>query len=162
GRTFPFTLLPALTEALLVQNLVHKVLAKEGVICRWVFNRDGKPLFDAAGRVKTTVRDAWEKACTEAGCPGRIFHDFRRTAVRNPMRAGVSERMAMQLTGHKTRSVFDRYDICSEKDLREAVQKLAVFTGVSAADQADWQERLEHRFDRAPIEGLVQTGVKTL
>ncbi|MDA2932874.1 tyrosine-type recombinase/integrase [Acidobacteria bacterium AH-259-D05] len=56
--------------------------------------------------------------------PGRIPHDFRRTAVRNLIRAGVPERVAMQLTGHRSRAVFRRYHIIVESDLVEAAQKL--------------------------------------
>jgi len=62
---------------------------------------------------------AWRAACVAAGLPGRILHDLRRSAVRTFMRRGISEHTAMKLSGHKTPSVFRRYDIVSPEDLRK-------------------------------------------
>jgi integrase len=87
----------------------------------WIFlNRYG------TDRIKQ-FHKSWKKACETAGVPGKIFHDFRRSAIRNMVRAGVSEKVAMKISGHRTRSVFDRYDIADDKDLIEAAQKRAAY-----------------------------------
>jgi integrase len=76
------------------------------------------------GKPVKSIKTAWKKACKDAGLPGKLLHDFRRTAVRNLVRAGVSEKTAMGISGHKTRAVFDRYDIQNENDLLEAAKKV--------------------------------------
>jgi integrase len=119
-----------------------KVLnGKRRLGCPYVFHRDGEAI--------KGFRKAWISACIKVGLweplkdehgkpvvkngkkgekkvvkiPTRIFHDFRRTAVRDMVRSGVSEGVAMVISGHKTRSVFERYNIVNDQDLREAARK---------------------------------------
>ena len=129
ARTFPLT--RELRRVLEDQQTMAEELKRErGLIARYVFcYTDGKK---AGQRItESGFNKGWRKARLAAGCPGRIPHDFRRTAVRNLVRAGVPERVAMQLTGHKTRAIFERYNITSPTDLREAAQRLDAYTGAA-------------------------------
>ena len=117
-RTFPFTeALRTLFEGL---DLKRRDLMRRGIVCPWVFHRRGRHV--------RCFKKAWRSACQKSGLTGALVHDLRRTAVRDLVRAGVPERVAMQLTGHKTRSVFERYNIVSERDLRDAAQLLDTVT----------------------------------
>jgi integrase len=117
GRMFP--LIPELRDVLLGQHeRVAAIQRATGRIIPEVFVRDdGQPVKD--------FKRAWTTARRRAGVPGRLFHDFRRTAVRNLIRAGIPETVAMRLTGHRTRSVFTRYCIVEEGMLQEAGERLA-------------------------------------
>ncbi len=69
---------------------------------------------------------SWERACQEAGISGtKLVHDFRWAAVRNLVRTGVPEYVVMAITGHKTRDIFDRYNIVSPGDLEEAARRVS-------------------------------------
>jgi integrase len=132
GRVFPMT--TALHAMLKTQHVRHLALKKAGQFEPWVFWRMVAKKRGGPKRPLPILSfsKAWHAACVAAGCPGKIPHDFRRTAVRNLVRAGVSETVAMRLTGHKTRSVFDRYDIVSGGDLRDAARKLDEHSATSS------------------------------
>jgi integrase len=78
---------------------------------------------------------AWKKACKAAGIPGKIPHDFRRTAVRNLERAGVPRSAAMKMVGYKTQSIYQRYAIADEGMLKDAALKLGQLHEADRAQQ---------------------------
>jgi integrase len=70
-------------------------------------------------------RKAWRSACKKAGVPELLFHDLRRSGIRNLIRRGVSQKTAMSISGHETISTFNRYNIVDVTDQREAFEALA-------------------------------------
>ncbi len=82
--------------------------------------RDSEYLLARGSKPIKDFRESWSLACARAGVPGLLFHDLRRTAVRNLRRAGVAESVIMKITGHRTRGVFERYNITDQTDTQEA------------------------------------------
>ena len=104
GRTFPFDAMPELQAVLGRQKLAADAFEDDRRVAAAVrVHQDSDRGGAEAGSAVRAFDKAWRAACTRAGVSGRILHDFRRTAVRNLVRAGVSESVAMQLCGHKTR-----------------------------------------------------------
>ena len=110
-------------------EVVERAWERRQLDCPFLFHVNGQPIGD--------FRKAWHQACCDAGlgrmetlengCEkyvGTIMHDLRRTAIRNMIRSGTPERVAMTLSGHKTRSIFDRYNIVDEADLAKATERL--------------------------------------
>ena len=134
GRVVYLT--PELKELLAEQLARVDTLARQtGRIIPWLFpHLRGR----RAGLRRRGFEKAWETACKRAGVPGRLLHDFRRTAVRNLERAGVPRSVATKITGHKTESVYRRYAIVSDAELREAVKRLTgTISGTMGSNRVD-------------------------
>ncbi len=116
GRSFP--LIPRLRAVLEAQHeRKQEVEKRTGRIVDALF------FFDSGKPIKT-IRKCWETACERAGFPGLLFHDLRRSAARNLVRAGISTKLAKDYLGHQTYSIFDRYAIEDSELLEEQAAKL--------------------------------------
>jgi integrase len=130
GRTIP--IIGELFEMLTIEKTRRNQMHPE---CPYVFSRYGKRILN--------FYSAWTEASLRAGLADdqgkakRLFHDLRRTGVRNLIRAGVPERIAMMISGHKSRSVLDRYNIVDERDLLTAGHRLESYLQVQSAGDKD-------------------------
>jgi integrase len=115
-RVLPLT--PELAKIIERRWQARRVVRPDGttILADLVFHRRGAAV--------KNFRKAWARACTAAGVPQLLFHDLRRSAVRNMESSGVPRSVAMKLSGHKTESVYRRYRIVDETDLREAMTRV--------------------------------------
>src|ERR1039458_7364647 len=93
----------------------------------YIFHRDGAPVGE--------FRKSWKAACKKAGVSGRLFHDLRRSAVRNMTQAGVPQAVAMKISGHKTACMFQRYNIVATDDLRTALERTERYRVTAAKEK---------------------------
>lgn len=118
SRNFPLT--AELREVLTRQlEKTADLEQKTSRIIPWLFHRDGKPTKD--------FWKAWTAACQRAGVVGKVPDDFRRTAVRNLERAGVSRSAAMMMVGHRSESIYRGIALTDAVVLNESAAKLAAF-----------------------------------
>ena len=101
------------------REMIARRLSARRLDCPLIFHRQGQPM--------GAFRKAWANACKKAGVSGLLFHDLRRTAVLNMIRAGIDKTVAKKISGHRTDAVFERYNITSDEDIREAMQKNEVY-----------------------------------
>jgi integrase len=102
-----------------LRSVIERRIQARRLDCPFIFHRDGAKVGE--------FRKAWKTACKEAGLTGKLVYDFRRTAVRNMTKAGVPRNIAMKISGHKTEAVFERYNIGTDEDIREAIEKTAAY-----------------------------------
>jgi integrase len=130
GRVFPFKGLPELEDALRGQRgraIAFQMRHGRESVGEWLFPCPQNP-----GQRWARPDRAFKPAFKTAGVPDRLFHDLRRTAIRNFDRHGISRNVAMKLSGHKTESIYNRYRIVNEDDLVEGVAKLGVARAAAA------------------------------
>jgi integrase len=113
-------ILPLIGSLAQIVERRKKARLVNGTLVRWLFHRgDGRQILE--------FRKSWKTACKKAGCGNMLCHDMRRSAARDMIRGGVLESVAMQITGHKTRAMFERYNIATTEDVRAALEKTAVY-----------------------------------
>lgn len=114
-RQFPFGQLEELDAVRWQQReRTNQIRARTSTLVPWVCHRDGEPIKD--------FTKVWRKACKAAGVLGRIPHDFRRTAVRNLERAGVSRSAAMKLTGQNGECLSSLCDCVGSRSVGRSAQ----------------------------------------
>jgi integrase len=129
GRARTVPLIPVLAA------IIKRRADRRLVGCRRIFHKAGHSLCDKRGGLQHRNYSDWYAACEAIGLPGSgqdgrlLPYDLRRTAARNLVRAGVSIKVAMEITGHLTRATFDRYDIADRADVRAGLEAVARLAG---------------------------------
>jgi hypothetical protein len=128
---------------------------------RWE-ERQGDYIFHQGdGRPVGRIEHNWRTACERAGMPDKLFHDLRRSAVRNAIESGLSERHTMALCGHKTNHMLHRYHIVVERDLREAMLAMVRPKNVSPfRDVREPSSQLPENIERKRIGAGVPPGLQ--